>query len=111
MAISLMGSCGNGDKDSSVRRGTTRAPADEAAGTRPDSSPRAGRADSVVCARCDGAGEIVTQCPYCSGKGYQGTSRNPQTCIVCGGEGIIRKECAACGGAGKVSSAGRRAGP
>ena len=58
---------------------------------------------SAVCPLCKGSGIVEVQCPYCSGKGYQGTSRNPQTCIVCKGTGKLRKACTRCGGTGVVA--------
>jgi DnaJ-class molecular chaperone len=61
-----------------------------------------GADSTVVCSACGGSGTVAQKCPYCSGKGYQGTPRNPQTCIVCNGTGKQLRKCERCGGSGKI---------
>jgi DnaJ-class molecular chaperone len=67
-------------------------------------APARPAARSVLCPECKGSGTTMVQCPYCSGKGYQGTSRNPQTCIVCKGGGKQKKACPKCSGKGTVGA-------
>lgn|GEM_PF-3947239 len=102
--MALLACGGQPPKQADAARAFAAAPQDKRERVVADSvKPQKRAKKAAACAVCTGRGTVSKTCPYCSGKGYQGTSRNPQTCMVCKGTGFISEQCPACKGTGFVS--------
>ena len=57
----------------------------------------------VTCPRCDGTGNVKSECGACGGTGIDRNALGESSsCSACRGTGSVRKDCDVCGGTGGV---------